>query len=208
MLDKSGIDPLTGLGNRARMEDYITSLISQVQRGIIQDFCVVYVDVNDLKSMNDQAGHNIGDRVIVDVAKKLKTGLRPYDGVFRIGGDEYVAVLTNVFLNTGASVTNRIRKQINHLCYEDSPIRNPSVAVGVISYTSTPENERTVNGLCNAADKTMYEAKMMAKNMLIAHDGINGRDIIYSDYNPLELMAIRAKLRLKRALTKAVQRYL
>lgn len=134
-------DQLTKLGNRRAMDEYIFSL------GSSKSLAVVYCDITRLKLMNDTMGHKMGDELICRAAESLRAAFGEY-GLFRIGGDELVAVCTDI---DEADFHNRIK-----LLREKAAENSVNLAIG----TAWKENyENDLQKLMNEAEKMMYKEK-------------------------------------------------
>ena len=154
-------DLLTGLPNRSMLEDRLKHDFSLAKRHGYR-IAVLFVDLDDFKPVNDTLGHDLGDQVLMEVAYRLKKGLRATDTVARLGGDEFVVVLPNVPAEQEA-----LRKAELLL----SSLANPyqvdhhelylTASIGIAL-----SNERTVNPkeLIRHADMAMYKAKQKGHN--------------------------------------------
>lgn len=153
--DQALHDTLTGLPNRALLDDRLRSTIAVAQR---QDAAVslLLLDLDHFKEVNDTHGHHAGDLVLVEVAKRLSGTLRESDTAARLGGDEFVVVLPATPL-AGAVETARVMAE---LIVAPIAIERTSLAVGVsIGIAALPEHGRSAEILLAAADTAMYEAK-------------------------------------------------
>jgi diguanylate cyclase (GGDEF)-like protein/PAS domain S-box-containing protein len=151
-------DPLTGLANRALLDDRLTQAIAQRDRdgGVV---VVLFCDVDGLKSINDQHGHGFGDRVLVTVAQRLVGQLRSGDTVARFGGDEFVVVCN---LRAGADAESMAARLT--LAVESAPelIAPDGTAVPVrvsVGQQIGTDNRLDPDHLLGDADRSMYAAK-------------------------------------------------
>ncbi len=150
------IDPLTGLFNR-------TFFFAAVEREIARSdrsgrgFCVLMVDLDDLKVVNDRFGHLVGDRLLEAVGRIIRTGVRRMDTAARYGGDEFVILLPETDRSGGVILAEKIRQGAGALRV---PVGGGTIAaslsVGVAAY---PMDGLTVDELLAAADQAMYVAK-------------------------------------------------
>src|SRR5690606_9846699 len=89
-------DPLTGLANRAQLAELLSQALERQQRPGARQRAVLFIDLDRFKLINDSLGHAVGDRVLVEVAQRLRSCLRPGDHLARFGGDEFVALLDDL----------------------------------------------------------------------------------------------------------------
>jgi diguanylate cyclase (GGDEF)-like protein len=127
-----------------------------------RNIAIMFLDLDGFKNVNDNLGHDIGDALLVVVAKKLQTQLRQVDTVARIGGDEFVILLDNpVSREYLVTIANRIIETVN----EPMDLRGTSVSVGIsigIAEHSTASHSTTQ--LMKNADTAMYIAKKSGRN--------------------------------------------
>ncbi|KTD06545.1 GGDEF domain-containing sensory box protein [Legionella gratiana] len=154
-------DPLTKLANRILLYDRIEYAISQAKReGTF--FAVLYFDLNHFKLINDSLGHNAGDALLIDIAKRLQSRLRKTDTIARIGGDEFVMVVT--LLKTMEHIKQFVKAILKQF---DAPFIIQghevfmSTSVGVALY---PEDGNNPEELLANADIAMYTAKEIGGN--------------------------------------------
>jgi diguanylate cyclase (GGDEF)-like protein/PAS domain S-box-containing protein len=157
-------DNLTGLPNRLLISDRLNQILAQVQRtGEILAVC--FLDLDEFKPVNDRFGHAAGDKVLIEVAKRIKKIIRTNDTVGRLGGDEYIILLTSVESKDDCkAVLDRLIKSIN------KPIKiseSEKVVVGAsIGVTLFPDDSVGHNELLRHADQAMYQAKASGKNRI------------------------------------------
>lgn len=156
-------DSLTGLPNRMLMADRLKIAINQAQRHD-HKVGVLFLDLDNFKNVNDSLGHAFGDKLLIAVAQLLLDTFRDEDSVCRLGGDEFIIILSNIdSLNTIYPMANRLLSLLNEpLCLEEHEIRT-TASIGVAIY---PDNGKTTNELLKNADIAMYAAKDLGKNTL------------------------------------------
>ncbi len=148
-------DPLTGAYNRNFIEEYVQEEIRKAKR-LKGRFCILLLDLNDFKLVNDRYGHSIGDRVLKMVVRELKESMRDYDLIARWGGDEFLVVLP---LERGAEVldvANRLSSNFR--------VRYGNLEVTLsVGYACYPNDGDSLERLVSVADDRMYRAKTLLK---------------------------------------------
>ena len=157
----STIDPLTGLFNRTFFFAAIDREIARCARSG-RGFCLLMMDLDELKTINDRHGHFHGDRILRGVAEVISQGVRRIDTAARYGGDEFVVVLPETDPTGAYVLAEKIRLGALELdmSLPASEIRT-SLSIGVVSY---PEDGLTADSLMIAADSAMYRSKRAGKN--------------------------------------------
>lgn len=155
------LDELTGAGNRIGMLGVLREQQALVDRAV-QSCCVVMIDIDHFKRVNDTWGHPVGDRVLAVSARQLMKQLRPYDKLFRYGGEEFLLSLPDTDMATGHALAERLRESVARL-----PI--PMDGHAPIHITMSFGIARMEPGLAVEqaiahADKAMYEAKRDGRN--------------------------------------------
>ncbi len=144
-------DSLTGLLNRASLQSHLARSLEEAKLNQTR-LALMYVDVDDFKQINDNAGHDFGDEVLRSVAQILKNSVRAEDVVSRLGGDEFVVVFSNITtLDFIHDVAKRMIKNLS---------KGFSVSIGIAIY---PEDAIDAVKLLNNADITMYAVKKSGK---------------------------------------------
>ncbi|MEI6602726.1 MAG: diguanylate cyclase [Clostridia bacterium] len=153
-------DALTGISNRRSLELALSAKMEEFKTFQIP-FAVAFIDIDDFKKVNDKYGHEVGDQVLKVVAKTIDESERKHDMIGRWGGEEFLAVLTNVGPEDVAHVSERMRFLV-----ERSVIRSESQEVSVtisIGVTEVQQGD-TVDSIVQRADKLMYQSKLQGKN--------------------------------------------
>gem|GEM_PF-492483 len=177
-------DPLTGLGNRALLEEELDRLLLRGKRTRI-GFALLYIDLDYFKQINDSFGHGLGDLLLAVIANRLRRTMREEDLITRIGGDEFVALLHDVQDPNDAAL---IASKIIHTLSEPITLSGHhlliSASVGIAIH---PEHGQSATELLQHADQALYKAKA---------NGRNG----YSFFNPDEEAQTRHNLNVEQGL--------
>lgn len=149
-------DPLTGLGNRTKLQEEIEFLIQKSRRTPIP-FGVLFGDLDHFKQINDSLGHEAGDQLLKTVARRLQKTLRHEDSICRLGGDEFVVLLQDITrFEAVVKVAEKLIKKIN------KPIRlgnnkvHVGMSFGIALYPTDGDDAKT---LLRNADSALYDAK-------------------------------------------------
>jgi diguanylate cyclase (GGDEF)-like protein len=163
----STIDPLTSLFNRGFFFAALEREIARSARSG-RGFCLLMMDLDELKAVNDRLGHFHGDRVLRAVGGVVAEGVRRIDTAARYGGDEFVVLLPETDPTGAYVVAEKIRLGVQdlELGLADAAIR-PSLSIGVVSY---PDDGSTADELMISADGAMYRSKRAGKNRVTGVD--------------------------------------
>jgi len=154
-------DQLTGLYNRAHFEDYLQHALSIAKRKQ-ENLALLFIDLDRFKVINDTLGHDVGDKVLIEIAKRLQRTLRESDFISRWGGDEFVVILENTLTpSASAKIASHIITAIKEPIRVNSHSLTTTASVGIALY---PENGDDANTLLKHADSAMYFAKDTGKN--------------------------------------------
>ncbi|MCU6434289.1 EAL domain-containing protein [Undibacterium sp. Jales W-56] len=159
-------DPLTQLPNRRLLMDRLQHLISRSNRSDTHN-AILFIDLDNFKTLNDTRGHDAGDILLVETASRLQTCMRESDTVARLGGDEFVVVLEELSSVRDEAIqqTDRIAEKIRQLLNQPYRImdfeHHGSSSIGVCLFQG---NDITVKDLFKRADTAMYEAKTSGRN--------------------------------------------
>jgi diguanylate cyclase (GGDEF)-like protein len=151
------LDPLTGLLNRKALRSRFDELAAQAR---IQDapVCVIEFDLDNFKAVNDAFGHDRGDAVLRDVTYAMRKGLRSFELMYRLGGEEFLVVLPGVETVEGTAVAERLREAVENDLPGGLDI---TVSAGV---AAAHGEEVDYDALFNAADAALYRAKDAGRN--------------------------------------------
>jgi diguanylate cyclase (GGDEF)-like protein/PAS domain S-box-containing protein len=155
-------DPVTGLANRALFSDRVEHALMRGQRGF-PDVAVMFVDLDDFKTVNDSLGHAAGDDVLREVASRLRNAVRPTDTVARFGGDEFAILLEGITDSTGAADSAaRVLTALETSMEIDGKQVFPRASIGICLVDRMAEVPDAAELLRNA-DVAMYMAKRDSK---------------------------------------------
>ena len=159
----SRTDPLTSLFNRSQLFVTLEQEVSRTRRSD-RGFCVLMIDVDGLKLINDTAGHLRGDDVLRALGAVIRTSIRNVDSAYRFGGDEFVVLLPETEIVGAFVVAEKIRagaEEVGQVLSATEPLT--SVSIGLVSH---PEDGLSAEELMTAADRAMYQAKKLGKNQI------------------------------------------
>ena len=153
-------DDLTGLPNRTLLNDRVGMAISQAQRNQ-QTFAVLLLDLDHFKNVNDSLGHQVGDRLLVQLAERLKNSIRSEDTVSRLGGDEFVLLLSETDANGAGHVAEKLLATVSlpFAINQYQLITTPSIGIAIY-----PHDGADMDALFKSADAAMYRAKLAGRN--------------------------------------------
>ncbi|BCR03624.1 hypothetical protein DESUT3_06930 [Desulfuromonas versatilis] len=154
-------DPLTDLPNRLLCQDRLEHAMAKARRSG-HSVALLFLDLDRFKKINDSLGHAIGDRVLCEVARRLRGSLRESDTVARMGGDEFVIVLE--MLRDGQDVSGIARKILDQLAAPVVIENHEMYLTTSIGISLHPEDGATIDDLMKAADVAMYRAKDAGRN--------------------------------------------
>ena len=148
-------DGLTGLPNRMLLQEHLDNAIVQARRHQ-QKVAVLFIDLDHFKTINDSLGHDTGDKLLTQVAARLRKNLRDSDIVSRQGGDEFLIVLSEADESMAGHSAQRILDMMAEPVVIDGHQLRVSTSVGVAMY---PDDALSTNDLIRNADAAMYLAK-------------------------------------------------
>ncbi len=152
-------DALTGLPNRRKLDELMTEAIATASRKGT-GLCVMYLDLDQFKPVNDELGHAAGDQVLIEVAARLRTSVRQSDTVARVGGDEFVVLLQGPVTDEGAySVASNVLTALKAPINAGQRSVTIGVSIGCARYPLDGDDAAT---LLQNADSAMYAAKRFA----------------------------------------------
>lgn len=153
-------DPMTGILNRNAGMNFIQSQLKKCRKHK-NPMTLCYIDLDNLKYVNDNFGHKEGDRVIISVVRIIKRALRETDVMCRMGGDEILLILPDTTIEECTTVIDRINNMIENKNLKSSKPYGIEFSHGLAEYN--PHNKFTAEELVDAADKNMYKMKTTRK---------------------------------------------
>jgi len=148
--ERAARDPLTELGHHATFLGALSNAVAGTDE---QPFALLVIDVDGFKAVNDRHGHSVGDRLLVRCTEALRRGLRAGDGLYRIGGDEFAALLAGVDGEKAVTIAQELRGAVAELA-------GPTVSIGVAEHA----RGETHAALFSRADAALYEAKRAGRD--------------------------------------------
>jgi len=149
-------DPLTGIGNRRAFE----VSFPQIFQGCVdsnEDLCVLMIDIDNFKLLNDTLGHPAGDEMLRTLGELIRSSVRDSDSAYRVGGDEFVILLPRASSDPGNRLARRLVGLVEQLAKPLHLPNPPALSIGILSRCEA--NVNTHQQLLEAADKRLYEVK-------------------------------------------------
>lgn len=158
------IDPLTKLLNRRAFQEVINREHASAKR-LTKPFSMLLFDLDRFKMLNDNYGHDIGDKILMGISDTAKNTLRASDWLSRWGGEEFLAILPDTDESGALKIAERLREEIERfsLQFNNQKIKT-SASIGISSY---PRDGDTPEFLIKAADAALYEAKKTGRNRVV-----------------------------------------
>jgi two-component system cell cycle response regulator len=161
-------DPLTGLYNRRYVEPHLARMAEQ-SGATGREFAVMMLDIDHFKSVNDTYGHGAGDRVLMQVADRLRDNLRAIDLVARVGGEEFLVAMPRTSAAQAHNAANRLRRLVNCRPFdlgEAAPKLRVTLSVGVAVSGPDGIQEHHPEQMCDLADAALYAAKSAGRDQV------------------------------------------
>ena len=161
--DNSYLDPLTGISNRRALDEALAEqCLLTLASG--QPLCVVMIDIDHFKRVNDRAGHVVGDRVIRVIAQQLQASVKRQDIVARYGGEEFTMILPATPIAGALTLTERLRADIEKAGVVTGSAGNPVIKVTVSAGIAQQRLGESPESLLGRADKALYVSKQSGRN--------------------------------------------
>lgn len=160
----ASVDPLTKLLNRRAFQEVINREHASAKR-LVKPFSLLLFDLDRFKMINDNYGHDVGDRILVGISDIAQNTLRTSDWLSRWGGEEFMAILPDTDESGAFKIAERIRQRIQDFSVQyNTQIIKTSASIGISSY---PRDGDTPDFLIKAADAALYEAKKSGRNRVV-----------------------------------------
>ncbi len=158
------VDQLTGAYNRRGLDEVFNREAARADRNA-QSLCMVMIDIDDFKVINDKYGHQCGDNVLIKLVSVAKDTLRPSDIVARFGGEEFVILLPDIEMDEAVAVIHRLQKKLANT--RSLKINNQFLQVTFSAGVSVRSFGEHQDSLINRADNALYQAKRAGKNCIV-----------------------------------------
>ncbi|MFW0754956.1 GGDEF domain-containing protein [Pseudomonas sp. H11T01] len=158
-------DPLTGADNRRRFMERVEDEIDRTKRGGAP-FSVLALDLDNFKSINDRFGHQVGDDILKGFVQKCLDSIRPYDGVARVGGEEFMILLPQTSLEGARVIAERLRTSVANTSFHSGLLRLTVVTVS-IGISQSGYDGDTIEAVLHVADQRLYHAKHQGRNRVV-----------------------------------------
>jgi diguanylate cyclase (GGDEF)-like protein len=194
LIRKNKIDSLTALYNRGAFFDYLQGEINRMRRlyqklqqqnPIDASFCIMMIDIDHFKQINDNHGHLVGDRVLKQIGELLnsKSVFRREDTAGRFGGEEFIIVLINTTVQYAVLPAQRLMDKLAKIDFkaDDGRLFKVTVSIGISQYYPQDPSAETV---INRADKALYHAKETGRNRIVVYEEAFPMVKNKEDWNP------------------------
>ena len=160
-------DGMTGLYNRRFLEEFIDQVMSQAKRED-ETYSIMMIDVDFFKMVNDTYGHDVGDKVIVEIGKLLKSSIREADLAIRYGGEEFVIMLHNANEEGTMKIAQKIHEEFSQIIFNVSmgETMQKTLSIGISNF---PKDGDTVWKCIKFADTALYKAKTTGRNKIVTY---------------------------------------
>jgi diguanylate cyclase len=164
------LDPLTGVMNRRGFDQRLFSMINEIDHRDTVNFCLMLMDIDKFKDINDHHGHLLGDKVLRAVAELLNRHTKGKDACARFGGDEFAVLLPDIGSNNARNLAEYIRSTIEKIVLKrpnsGSVVGGISVSIGVAAYRLGETGE----ALLHRCDQALYRSKSLGRNRVTLAD--------------------------------------
>jgi len=156
-------DMLVGILNRRGFHEAFRKIISLSKRAN-QKFALLFLDLDHFKEINDNYGHEVGDKLLQEVVSRVSANIRKEDIFARLGGDEFIIIFTNIDSTHFSKSVEKSLELFQEPWIIDNHILDITTSIGV---TIFPDDAETEKQLLNNADKAMYKSKELGRNKIV-----------------------------------------
>ncbi|QGT99482.1 diguanylate cyclase/phosphodiesterase (GGDEF & EAL domains) with PAS/PAC sensor(s) [Candidatus Syntrophocurvum alkaliphilum] len=150
-------DSLTGIYNKNNLKRILKKCVKKAKKDN-SSLSVIFMDINNFKNVNDNLGHEIGDKFLQKLVKTIKSNIRKRDLFIRYGGDEFILILPDTNIIDAKEIEERIVTALNN---SELSVYGVSLGIGIANY---PEDTYDIEELISFADRRMYQNKQQIKN--------------------------------------------
>ncbi|MEJ2793281.1 EAL domain-containing protein [Iodobacter sp. LRB] len=178
-------DPLTSLGNRSRLNEQLKLSLSLLRRKSMQALCLLLIDLDGFKMINDVHGHPAGDQLLIVLSKRILETIRESDCAVRLGGDEFAIMLTNpLSMPIAEQITERIRVQLSLPVDFANKTLRVSASIGLVYLNNDISKTLLPEDIIKQADIAMYQAKQAGRDRTVIFD--KAMESLLDEYEKLE----------------------
>jgi diguanylate cyclase (GGDEF)-like protein len=161
------VDQLTGVWNRGAVFDVLQRELERSERNN-HPLSACMLDLDHFKKVNDEYGHQAGDHVLQELCQRVRASIRPYDGIGRYGGEEFLIVFPETQGEQARSQADRVRKTVAAVPFDlgDGVQKTVTCSIGVAEY----ERDEDLTSLISRADKALYRAKNEGRDRVVLAD--------------------------------------
>ncbi|OUR77644.1 hypothetical protein A9Q75_14925 [Colwellia psychrerythraea] len=161
--DESVRDPMTGALNRRQLSTHLDASLANKKRNHVNSAILMF-DIDHFKQINDNFGHDVGDKVIKELVAIIDVHSREVDMLFRVGGEEFILLMNDIKISDAHNFAEKLRRFIEaSRIVENHPI---TVSIGICESFHSFSSETWMKN----ADTTLYEAKTSGRNQVRIHD--------------------------------------
>ncbi|NVK57774.1 MAG: EAL domain-containing protein [Alteromonadaceae bacterium] len=171
-------DELTGLPNRTLFIDRLMHSLEADLRREQQQTCILYLDLDRFKLVNDSYGHHIGDKLLVLVSNKIKSCLRQHDTLARLSGDEFAILLEDITdLTLVETLSTRIIEELRLPIDIERCHIATTTSIGIVHASEFSQEKRLASEMLRCADNAMYQAKRQGKGCFVFHHKLTSNSL-------------------------------
>lgn len=165
LAEQATVDPLTGAGNRRLMQQHLEATVAERRRSAEFSSAIMVIDLDLFKQINDNYGHEAGDRVLERFAASVRSALRLEDGLYRMGGEEFVVLLRGMSAVTAATALPELHERLS------GSVPGPEGTIRFSAGAAILKSGEDWSRWLARADNALYEAKQAGRDRLVIADG-------------------------------------